>query len=222
MSDLSGRRKRVREKVNTNGFDGMQPHEILEFLLFYSNSRKDTKDLGRKLIQEFKTFNAVCDASIKELMNVDGIGEQSAHLIKSIPLFARVYFDSSNKNIQISNAEDAGDFLLPKFIGRRKETVIILLLDNSNKVISTHILFEGSVNSTTINIREIVELCIKYNAPSVILSHNHPNGLAIPSSADIATTTKIRDFLSVINIRLWDHIVVADKDFVSMVESEYI
>ena len=80
---------------------------------------------------------------------------------------------------------------------------------------------EGSVNSAGVPIRRIVETALAANATSVVLAHNHPSGLALPSDADIQTTRRVATALDAVEIGLIDHIVVADDDFVSMSQSGF-
>ena len=78
---------------------------------------------------------------------------------------------------------------------------------------------EGSVNSAGVPIRKIVETALGANATTVVLAHNHPSGLAIPSGDDISTTRRVAAALDVVEIGLADHIIVADDDFVSLAQS---
>lgn len=222
MSIHNGHRNRIKQKFLEHGFQGFHPHEILEFLLFYSTPRRDTNPIAHELIEHYGDISSVFDAPFEELIKIKGVTENSATLIKSIPYFSRVYLESSHKNFILDSTDACGKYLIPKFIGRTDETVIIVLLDNKLSVINAKVLNEGSVNNTHIDVRKIVEHCIKHNASSVILSHNHPSGVALPSSADIHTTLKIKTTLQAIGIRLLDHIVVAGDDFVSMADSSYL
>ena len=108
---------------------------------------------------------------------------------------------------------------MPFFYGRRNETVYLLCLDAKCKVLCCKEIGEGSVNSAGVPIRRIVETALAANATSVVLAHNHPSGLALPSDADIQTTRRVAVALDAVEIGLIDHIVVADDDFVSMSQS---
>lgn len=217
-----GHRERVKEKFAQSEFEHMHPHEILEFLLFFSIPRRDTNPIAHDLIRTFGDLKKVFDASYDDLISIDGIGESSALLIKSIPLLFREYKDCDTTGLLLDNTEASGKYFLSKFIGRNEETVIVAFLNNKMGVIKRQIVNKGSVNLTHINIRTIVELCVKYKASSIIISHNHPNGIAIPSSADRVTTTKLKQALALINVTLIDHIIVADDDFVSMADSNML
>ncbi|MFI3227822.1 MAG: DNA repair protein RadC [Clostridia bacterium] len=221
MSVHQGHRNRVKEKFLENGFRGMHPHEKLEFLLFFSIPRGDTNPIAHNLLERFGNIAGVFDATIEELSKVKGVGINTAILIKAIPQFAREYAESTRTLNIISSTTEAGKHMLPKFIGCTRETLYITLLDNKSNVIKDVFISEGTVNQVSVNVRKIIELSIKYEASRVILGHNHPNGLALPSLADEYTTNKVRDALALIGVDLFDHIVVADDDYVSMYDSGY-
>ena len=90
------------------------------------------------------------------------------------------------------------------------------------QVLSCNLLHEGSVNSAEVNIRKIMSNVLKYNASNVILAHNHPGGVALPSDEDLATTRRIRDALAPMEVTLVDHIIVAGGDYVSLADSGFL
>ena len=108
---------------------------------------------------------------------------------------------------------------MPRFFGRTRETVFLLCLDAKCKVLCCKEIGEGSVNTASISVRKVVETALAANATTVVLAHNHPSGIAVPSNEDIQTTQRIAAALSAVEIHLADHIVVADGDYVSMVQS---
>ena len=111
------------------------------------------------------------------------------------------------------------DLMLPRYVGRSVETVMIVCLDNKGKVISTTIVHEGSVNVSEVNVQAIAGVALQNKASAIIIAHNHPDGVALPSNDDIITTKSICHAMSSINIRVVDHIIVADNDYVSLADS---
>ena len=107
------------------------------------------------------------------------------------------------------------------FSGKRNETVVMLCMDAKCKVICCKEIAEGSVNNAGVSVRRIVELALASNATTVILAHNHPSGIAFPSSDDIRTTERISKALEAVDVILADHLVFSDKDWVSMAQSGY-
>ena len=219
MSLHDGHRKRVIDTFLQNGMDGMHPHEILEMLLFYAIPRKDTNETAHLLLDTFGSLSAVFDAPYEELLKIKGIGQNTAALLKMIPQLARAYLSDGSIPRIIASFEDAAACLVPKFIGRTKETLFVLCLDNKNTLTGCVMAEEGSVNSAEISIRRIAEITVKYNAAAIVIAHNHPGGTAIPSKEDLDTTKKLMEFCKSIGVPLLDHLVVSDGDYVSMAQT---
>jgi len=223
METNEGHRQRLRDKFTNNGLDSFHDHEILELLLFYAIPRRNTNGIAHELIKAFGSLSDVLDAPIEKLKTVDGIGDNAATLLKLIPQLARRYSMSKGSfdNI-LDTTQRSGDYILPFFLSQRDEVVLLVCLDSKNKVLNAQIIHRGSVNSTDISLRKILETAFTYNATKVILAHNHPSGIALPSVEDIETTKYIRDALKILSIKLVDHIIVADGDFVSMADTNLI
>lgn len=221
MADLhEGHRKRLKERFLTKGFSGFADHNILELILFYSIPRKDTNEIAHRLLKRFGSLSAVFDAHMDELTAVDGVGESTAVLIKMFPEAARAYMNDKVKDgVVLDSSEKAGAYLVPRYVGIQNEVIILICLDAKCKVISCSQIVEGSVNATEVSIRKILETAIRCRATSVIISHNHPSGIAVPSHEDVVTTAKIKKSLEIVGIEFNDHIIVADEDFVSMRDS---
>lgn len=216
----AGHRKRMRERFMKNGLDDFEKHNILELLLYHSLPQCDTNEIAHRLIDTFGSFSGVFDASIEDLKKVKGIAENSAVLIKLIPAVGKAYLiDKSSIGTQVKTTTDSGDFLLPKFFGETSEMVFLLCLDNKNKVLGCPLICRGDVVSANFTPRKVVEEAIKVGATSVILAHNHPRGLALPSNDDICTTDQLFDTLRRVNIKLLDHIIVAGEEYVSLADS---
>ena len=219
----NGHRDRLKQRFGKEGLDNFEPHNILELVLFYAIPRKDTNEIAHRLIKTFGSLSAVMDAPIGDLLKVEGVGESAATLLKLIPLVSAKYQSDKDSNFKIiDTTESAGAFMVSKFIGKTDETVYIICLDSKRKVLYDGIIFTGNVNATNISIRKIVEITLRYNATSVIISHNHPGGIALPSKEDISSTAKMQSALRNIGIELIDHIVVADGDYVSFADSGFI
>ncbi|MBR5521640.1 MAG: DNA repair protein RadC [Oscillospiraceae bacterium] len=222
MGIHDGHRQRLKDRFLSQGLSGFEDHNILELLLFYSIPRSDTNEIAHRLLNEFKTLSGVFDASVESLCKVKGISLHSATLIKLMPQLFSAYNIDKTKDITIVTSTDrAGRYFVPRFSGKSFEEVHVMLLDDKNKVLKCSKLFEGIENLTRIEIKKIVSFAILNNATKVIIAHNHPMGVAIPSKADYNTTKKLFEALELMNIELCDHIVVADDDFVSMVDSGF-
>ena len=220
MSIHDGHRKRLKERFQNEGLDNFTEVQVLELLLFYCIPRQDTNPIAHALLERFGTLSQVLDAPASELQKVPGMGEASATYLTMFSALWRYYQVNRAQSVNILTTINAcGDYLLPQFSGRRNEVVILLCLDAKGKVLSCKEVGEGSVNSAAVPIRRIVEMALADNATAVVLAHNHPSGLAIPSGEDQLTTRRLAMSLSTVDIELIDHLVIADGEYVSLRQS---
>lgn len=205
-----------------SGLDDFAPHNVLEFLLFYSIPRGDTNPIAHRLIEAFGSLSGVFDATPEELMKVSGVGESTAILISMIPQMARKYLEDKADAVNVvGGCGDIGAYLLPKFVGRTNEALMMVSIDNKNKVISCSVVAEGTVDSAKVSRRKVMEEAMKVKATRVVLAHNHPRGVAVPSAEDVAMTREIGRLFAQVGIELVDHIIIADDDYVSMAASGF-
>ncbi|MBQ3379510.1 MAG: RadC family protein [Clostridia bacterium] len=215
-----GHRKRLKARFRQEGLEHFSEINILELLLFYSVPRRDTNPIAHELLAKYGNIANVLEADFDDLLKVNGITESSASLITMLlPLYRRYMDIKSQPGIIINRLSDAAEYLVHSYTGEKSEIVKMMAIDSKGKLIGTYTLFEGNFNSVDINIRKLVESVILTKASAVILAHNHPDGIALPSRQDVNTTKKIRDVLESISVDLLDHIIVADGDFVSLFQS---
>lgn len=223
MSIHDGHRKRLKNRFLEQGLDGFDDHNVLELFLFYTLPRQDTNPIAHALLDRFGTLDAVFEAPVEELSKVAGIGENSAAFLKLVPAVARRYEMERNRPEEIiDSSEKAGAFLVPLYMLERDEVVYVMCLDAKGKLLCCKELFRGVANTTEISLRKIAELALSKNASSIIISHNHTSGIALPSAEDERTTKLIKDTLERIGIALKDHIIVAGDDFISMADSRLL
>ena len=221
MSIHGGHRQRLRSRFLKEGLDNFEEVNALELLLFYCIPRKDTNELAHKLLSHFGSFHQVLDAGYDELMTVPGIGEHAATFLPLISSACRYYrVNQANNVTALDTIEKCGDYLVNYFHGRRNETVMLLCLDAKCKKIVCREIGEGSINSAGISARRVAEIALSVSATSVVIAHNHPSGIALPSTEDIQTTKQIAKSLHAVGVVLTDHIIIADDDFVSMAQSK--
>lgn len=200
--------------------DAMPDAELLELLLRFSTD--DAKALTERIMAQCPNIAAVIEADADTLRSIEGIDEESILLLRLVPELHRRYFLSRSRDEKrLTTSADFGRFLLPYFYGARDEMVYLLLLDAAGKVLNCKLIGHGSVNSANVPMRRVVQEALTANASGVVLAHNHPSGVALPSKEDADLTARLRDTLDALQILLLDHIVVADDDFVSMRESGY-
>lgn len=215
-----GHRERLKRRFLEEGLDNFTDIQVLELLLFFAIPVKDTNSLAHALLQHFGSLSQVLEANAEELKKVPGIKDHAATLLTLVTQLCRYYQVNSSQQIQVlTTLEDCGRYLVPRFFGRTRETVFLLCLDAKCKVLCCKEIGEGSVNSASISVRKVVETALAANATTVVLAHNHPSGIAVPSNEDIQTTQRIAAALYAVEIHLADHIVVAEGDYVSMMQS---
>lgn len=215
-----GHRERLRDRFLFGGLDDFTDIQVLELLLFYGIKQRDTNEIAHKLLNKFGSLSGVLDARVEDLMEFSYVKENAAALLKLIPQISRRYLvDRASHSTMLRTIEECGNYLLAQFVGRRNETVFLLCLDAACKVICCWEVGEGGINSANISTRRIVETALSAKASSVILAHNHPSGIALPSGEDIQTTRKVAAALDSVDIILTDHLIIADDDFVSLAQS---
>ena len=216
MSIHDGHRQRLKQRFLEEGLESFTDIQVLELLLFFSVPRQDTNPIAHALLDHFGSLYQVLEAPVEELRKVKGVGDQSALLLSLMNDVARYYqVDRTMREKILPTVQACGEYLVPFFFGRKVETVFLLCLDAKCKVLGCKEVGQG------ISVRKIMETALAANATTVVLAHNHPSGIAVPSSEDVQTTCRVAMALNAVEIQLADHIVVADGDYVSMVQSGY-
>ena len=215
-----GHRQRMKNRFLSNGLEGFSGHEVLELLLYYALPYKDTNGLGHQLEDDFGGLLNVLDADYADLIKVPGVTPHVATLIHLCGCLCQRYQREQTSQIrQLYSTEQLCRYVAPWFAGEREESVVLISLDNKYKLLNATRVFRGSVNSAEMNVRLAVQQALRDNATKVVLAHNHPGGFAIPSRTDAETTAHFAQALSLVDVRLIDHVVVADGECVSMAES---
>ncbi len=210
-------RARVRETIRKTGIGNIPDINLLEYLLFYSIPRKDTNEIAHRLLDTFGSLNGVLNADYEQLLEVEGMGENSALLISLIPGISRRYIESGEqKKINLSEPSDVMEYVKSKFFGEKKEVFYMLCLDAFGNLINCCKLGEGNPETVVLDKRSLLEIAFRNNADTVIFAHNHPNGVAAPSRKDIETTDEMQSLFSKCGIRLADHIIAAKNETVSL------
>ena len=215
-----GHRQRLINRLLEEDLDHFNSHQVLELMLFHCIPRQDTNPIAHALLDRFGSLTQVMQAPIDELQKVSGIGEKAATFLAVLNSFCRYYDTHRFDPGTILNTSTAcANAVIPYFNGIRNEMVYLLCLDAKCMMLCCREVGEGSVNSAAVPIRRIVEVALAANATTVVLAHNHPSGIALPSPEDVLATKKLAAALAAVDITLADHIVVADGEGVSMRDS---
>jgi DNA repair protein RadC len=213
----NGHRQRLRERFLTSGANALADYELLELLLTYSIPRKDTKALAKELMRQFGSFSAVLDQPLDTLITVDGMGKQSATLIKAVRSAMHKHLEEQVEiRPTISKPEDIASFVRIHIGSNDRECLMLICLNDAKKLLHHEIVNEGSIRRTPFYPRDILKSAILHNATAVIIVHNHPSGDAIPSEADHSMTSKLEALAGELDIRLVDHLITTPKQTFSL------
>lgn len=217
----AGHRQRVKERFLNESLEKFDPHQVMEMLLFFGIPMKDTNELAHAVLDEFGSIYKAMEASFADLRKIPGITDNAATLICfSGQLAKRYWMDRCDIGKIMSDSSKIGELVKYRLAGERDECVLLVSMDNRRKLLNCTRIAKGSVNSADINIRLALRQALQDNATQVAIAHNHPNGHAYPSSADIRTTQLFAKALAVADIHLVDHIIVSEDDYISMAETD--
>jgi len=219
MSIHKDHRQRIKARYEEFGLDSFREHEVLEMLLFYCIPRRDTNEIAHRLIERFGCIAKTLEAPVRELEKVEGMGHSSAQFLKMVYDLHGYCAKHSPKASVLSCATEYAEYMHPYFQGSKIEKVVLLCMDGKGQVLACREVTEGTVNATTVSIRKIVEIAIAEGATAVVLAHNHPSGLALPSPEDISTTMQVEQALETIEVALLDHLIMDGEEFISLAAS---
>lgn len=191
-----GHRQRMRERVQSYGLDSLAEHEALEYVLYLTNAQKDTNGIAHDLIDRFGDFAAV---------------------LELLPQISRYYGRSRTSTTRcIKTTEQMGSYLMAKFAWSDYERAMLVSLDSRKRVRAAVWLREGTSDRVSLDIKNVVAAAIKGGTDAVVLCHNHPNGVALPSLEDMDATGSIARALGLVNVHLLDHFILTDTEYFSM------
>ncbi|MBQ4557314.1 MAG: RadC family protein [Clostridia bacterium] len=208
-----GHRARLKARYLAEGLDGFEKHNILEMLLFYSIPQRDTNPIAHELLNKFGTIKGVFEASFDELCTVDGVSEHTATMIKFIADLWGEVAGEVDTSVRYDSLNKIAKLMIKRYLGISVETVFLVLFDNSWHIIDIVKLCEGSVNQVRMDTRKLIEITLRKNASMVLLTHNHPNGDAIPSNEDMITTQEVAHIFKTIHVDFLEHLLIAGNKY---------
>ena len=212
----AGHRKRLRERFLKGGLAGFRDYEIVELLLSLGTPRRDCKQQAKEAIRRFKTLRGVLAASPQELQQIEGIGPHSAFGIKLVQEVAREFLKEQIAGRPVYQSPgEIFDYLYHSMRDLKKEVFKVLYLNTQHQIIEIADLFQGTVSSSYIPPREVVESALEKNATALIFVHNHPSGSAEPSQSDRQLTRDLVYAGSFMQIKVVDHIVIGNNTYFS-------
>lgn len=216
QSSPDGHRQRLRERFIKSGLSGFADYEVVELLLSLGTPRRDTKPQAKEAIKRFKTLRGVLSASIEELQEIEGIGPNSALCITLVREVAAEYLKAKvveGKSYQSS--QEVYDYLYGSMRDLKKEVFKVIYLNSQNQILDTADLFKGTIDTSPVSLREVMEQAIVHNAASLIFAHNHPSGNCQPSQSDKDITRDLVFAGSMMQVNVLDHIIIGNNKYFS-------
>ncbi|MDR0679158.1 MAG: hypothetical protein LBF24_02835 [Puniceicoccales bacterium] len=227
MAGREGHRRNLRKRFLQNDLRGLLPHEVIELLLTYCIPRRDVKPQAHALIDRFNSLDGVLDAGKDELLRVAGIGPQAAQFLALIRAIAQAYWEQkslrSESSSRLRSLRELAEFWRVRLRDEQEEHMEIAFWDG-NRLLPDGVerLASGTADSVAALPRQLLCAVLQRHCSAVVLCHNHPNGIRLPSEHDERLTRTVQLTLQTIGVRLLDHFVVADGHVFSIVEGREI
>ena len=211
---------RPREKLMLKGINSLSNAELIAILIGSGNKKETAVELAKNILLDMDNdLNELGKQNISDLMKFNGIGEAKAiSIIAALELGKRRNISEIINKKKISSVKDSFNYFSPLLRDIPHEEFWILLLNHSQKIISSHKISQGGIAVASVDIRIIMKLAIEKSASKIILSHNHPSGNKKPSKADILLTENIYKAGKIMNFEILDHIIIAEDKYYSFAD----
>ena len=218
-----GHRKRLRERFNQSGLAAFLDYEIVELLLTLGTPRRDCKPQAKEAITRFKTLRGVLEAPPEELRKIRGITAHNIFVIRFMQEIAREFLkEQVLDRPYCRSSREVFDYLYHSMRDLKREIFKVMFLDSQNRVVEIEDLFEGTLNSSAIYPREIIEGAVRHHAAALIFVHNHPAGNPQPSDNDKQMTQDLVFAGNIMQIKVLDHIIIGENRYFSFADSGLI
>lgn len=210
--------ERPQERLSKLGIEALSAQEVLALILGRGIRDESVMVTAQKLLSKFGNLKNIAAASLEELTEIKGIGPAKAAQIKAASELGKRLessFDEGQKST-VKSPQDAIKLVKNQLKGKKKEHFLVLSLDTRNHLINTHTISVGSLDSSIVHPREVFKEAISSSAASVIFVHNHPSGDPEPSEDDIKLTKRLVEAGDILGVEVLDHIIVCDRDYLSI------
>lgn len=208
---------RPREKLLKKGIQSLSNAEIIALLIGSGTKNESAVDLSKRILKSVNNnLNELGKLDVNELIKNKGIGEAKAiTIIAALELGRRRKVSEIIEKKKITQSNDVFEFFQPLLGDLPHEEFWILLLNRSNRIVEKKKISQGGVSGTVIDVKIILKHALENLASSIILCHNHPSGNKMPSKADDNITRKLVEGSTLLDIKVLDHIIIADTDYYS-------
>ena len=212
------------EKFIAYGSKALTDSELLAILLRTGTRGMNARMLGERVLEETKQYGngllGLYHIPLRELRKIDGIGEVKAIQLKTVAeLSTRMAQSKARGSLSFHNPASVADYYMERFRHENVEYIMLLLLDSGLHLIEEHILSKGTINASLVSPREVFIHALQAQAAGIMLLHNHPGGNPAPSDNDIRITNRVEQIGTLVDIPLYDHIILGDNKFFSFRES---
>lgn len=212
-----------REKLQLMGVEALSDVELLAIFLRTGSVGQSVMALAQQLLHHFGSLRRVMSADWQEMAAIKGMGDAKLAQLRAVSELARrVFREHLAREDVLANPQLTHEFLLGMLAHQEREIFMVIFLDNQHRVIVSREMFAGTISSVEVHPREIVREALKINAAALILAHNHPSGMPEPSLADRDITRQIISASLLLNIKVLDHLVVGQGNYVSFTERGWI
>ena len=211
---------RPREKLLLRGPQSLSDAELVAILLRTGKKGKSVLEIARELISSEGNLAMLATKTVDSLQLISGIGkDKAATLAAAFELSRRILYQPKwLANKKITSPRDVAEIFIPILRDENKEKFIVVCLNSANKIIKFETISIGNLNSSVVHPREVFKVAIDNSSASIILIHNHPSGNAEPSNEDIRITKKIVETGKIMEIPVFDHLIIAGETYTSFVE----
>ena len=219
--------KKPYDKFKELGASALSNEELLAIILRTGTNNKPPLKVAEEILNTKDAYDGklmgLYHKSLKQLMEIDGIGEVKAIKLKCLTeLSIRMAKERLENRMVFQTPEDIATYYMESVRHLEVEKVILLCLDAQLKLLKECELSKGTINASLISPREVFIEALNAKAVHILLIHNHPSGDPSPSYADIDISKKIMDAGEMLNIRLLDHVIIGDHSYVSLKEQKII
>lgn len=211
--------ERPREKLLQRGAQALTDAELLAIFLRTGVTGKSAVDLARQLLGEFGSLRALLEADLAAFSAHLGLGPAKFSQLQAVLEMGRRHLaEGLKRDSALESPQQVRDYLKARLRHEPHEIFGCLFLDTRHRVLAFEALFHGTIDGASVYPRQVVKRALAHNAAAVILTHNHPSGVAEPSQADRLLTTRLKDALALVDVRVLDHFIVGDGEPLSMAE----
>ncbi|NMP33099.1 DNA repair protein RadC [Thalassotalea sp. M1531] len=211
--------ERPREKLLRNGAESLSDAELLAIFLRTGVKGCNVVDLARQLLASFGSIAAIYQAEQQAFCQHNGLGQAKYVQLQACLEMARRYLkEQTLDKSYLTSSSATKEYLVSELKIEKHEVFGVLMLNSQHQVLSFERLFQGTINAAAVYPRVVVEQVLKHNAAAVILAHNHPSGVAVPSEADKHITQRLIHALQLIEVNVLDHLIIAEHQCYSFAE----